>query len=163
MSWQAGVRGPAFLGDSVGFEIRRGGNDRSSVPAAAQVIVEAQLTEDVAGLLLAAVEWAGSRFESGGTASPESAMLASARRVLERGLADGDDGLIAIRLDLGQITMVTAAAHLCAEMSGLDPYLEAEMTAGARSLHAAAALAPVARELGLGCRDRMSSAPFSVN
>ena len=163
MSWQAGIRGPAFVGEAVGFEIRPAPAAQDAAGAHSTLIVEARLSEEAAGLLLAAAEWASSEFGGHVRGTREAIDLESARLVLERGLVDYDDGLVEVRLGLGQVAIVAGAATLCAQMGGLDPYLVSEMTAGARSLQAAAAMAPVAREMGLGCRDRMSAAPFSVN
>jgi len=165
MGWQAGTRGPASIGEPLGFQIRQScpGSPHGYDPLSG-VLVETRLTEEALGLLLAAAEWACVEFEPNLCGEPAGHALLSTRRELEHALAtSGDSGLVELLLGSGQIALLASAATLCAQLGGLDPFLMSEMIAGARSLEAAAAMGPVAREMGLVCRDRMSSAPFSVN
>ncbi|HUZ01986.1 MAG TPA: hypothetical protein VMU89_16690, partial [Thermomicrobiaceae bacterium] len=165
MSWQAGIRGPASIGEPLGFQIRQSSpSSPNQYDPLSGVVVETRLTEEAAGLLLAAAEWACVEFDPGLCDEPEGNALLTTRLELEHALAtSGDSGLVELLLGTGQIAILASAATLCAQLGGLDPFLVSEMIAGARSLEAAAAMGPVAREMGLICRDRMSSAPFSVN
>ncbi|HET9015338.1 MAG TPA: hypothetical protein VFN57_07060 [Thermomicrobiaceae bacterium] len=165
MNWQAGILGPAFVGEPLGFEIRGAAIlPNNPYGSAGGLVVEVRVSEENAGLLLAAAEWATTELRSQLGGEPEWEALDSARVALEQVLADSDEsGLIDVSLGVGQIAVLTGAASLCAQSGGLDPFLASEMVAGARTLQAAAAMGPVAREMGLTCRNRMPAAPFSLN
>lgn len=165
MSWQAGIRGPASIGEPLGYEIRQPSSSSGNpYDTTSGMLIETRLTEEAAGLLLAAAEWASSEFGAHVHGAPEGDALESTRLELERALAaSGDSGLVDVLLGVGQAAILAGAATLCSQLGGLDPFLASEMIAGARSLEAAAAMGPVAREMGLVCRDRMPTGPFSLN